>query len=193
MLLGKVVMNAFKNVKRSILALLLSLCGACGSNAANNSDQAHTHKHEAASSDYQKPGANIQLITRKIDIAEAGSSTLINLELWAGYPAGQIAISLGSSEVVNVLGAQEFQTVLFAGRTITWPIDIYTPTTGIHYLPVYAEVALPSGQTVHRAFSLVVQVGSDVVSGQKSDSDRSSVSDHKGKAVKVLPATEEIK
>ncbi|MFT6387183.1 MAG: hypothetical protein ACJAUP_000553 [Cellvibrionaceae bacterium] len=154
----------------------------------------HSHK-----SNYQKPGANIQLLTAQIDIGAAGEVVSSRVSLRVGHSQGSLSVSFGRAEGLDLLhvgklGSIDLERVhLSNSSVIDIPLSFYASIDGRHYLPLSAVVVLPNGQRLQRAMSVVVIVGQPASSKPARKTDATVHRTPRGRLIKMLPATEDIR
>lgn len=146
---------------------------------------------------YQKPGADVRLLTNIIKLNDSGSVVSSSVKLRVGHRKGLLSVSFGEGSELTLLNADAITRVELGGsNTIELPISLYSSSRGRYYLPVNALVELPGGQRFHRAMSVVVEVGEQAarISNKRADKDVMPVFvTPEGRAVKILPTQETIR
>lgn len=113
-----------------------------------------------AGSHYVKPGADIQLLNPVVPQLAPGQVKEVSLLLGAGYQEGRMTVQVTATEGLEIVaGATEVSFPLAAAQDYRLPLHLYAAEAGRYYVNLLANVQLPDGALVSRAFSVAIQVG----------------------------------
>jgi hypothetical protein len=144
---------------------------------------------------YQKPGADVQLLTSHIHVDDMDMPAFLPIVIRSGYSGGKMVVAIPDSvaglEIVSGVLESEF---ILAGSSseYTIPLSVYVSSPGRHYIPLNVIVDLPDGMRTQRSLSVIISVGQKEALLRSNQLDASLEQLPSGQIVRPLDATEEL-
>ncbi|MGH1487482.1 MAG: hypothetical protein ACRBCI_14805 [Cellvibrionaceae bacterium] len=135
----------------------------------------HYSKHAPA---YAKPGANIALENRQVNLEFSGLQYAIDIDLLSGYDSGELTLSVKASEGLYILEGDLNPTMTLTKGIINLSsYNIMASKLGRYYIYVNAKVEKDNNISA-RALTFIVQIGDETTHSvsQKSDATNGVIS-----------------